>query len=484
MLHLGYTSTDSFFSDIETGKILLSALPSVTAASEIEDSLYTVFQDSVFDNIPQCNCKKYKKAYLEGEICEDCGSKVESVLEKKNPLVWFERYPESEKFISPYFWLVFRNLLNTKIDILRYLSDTKYNPPVVMPSWVPQMIRVLEFKRGYNNLVNSLEQILEYVSTHSQFKTGGKGIEAAILLKTFRRDKDNILNNYIGLFNKRLFVVEETKMGHYTNLILGEVKDVAYNYILNNNEHATFDKRQNVMSRLVHGLANITEVYVRENLQGKFGDFRKHLSGARMPFSVRAVIRSMNKASHRDELHIPWAGAVNSLRPHLLNLLVNRMEYSYKEASQLLFEHAKKYNKVIDKCFKIMINESPFGGIVCLFTRNPTLPMGSTHYRIITEIKSDVYDNTISTPNTATKSQNADFDGDALMLYYMLDNVMSRLAKSMQGHHSVPGDKKPGDISAVAGLPSPTVMTLTNYMKLEEPEIYIDERFMDYLYNK
>ena len=480
MLHLEFTSTDSYYKSIGAGKILLSNLSSATSVAEIDNSLITTYQGNMFDNVPQCNCGKYKEAYLENQICDECGSPIESVIKKKDPLVWFKKYEETEKFISPYFWLCLRTVLSTKIDVLRYLSDTKYNP-VQIPDWLRQCTAKLNYKRGYNNLIYSLSDILDFAIKHSKFKERNKYEELIIYKMLWERDRDKILNEYMGLFNKRLFVVEETQMGHYTNLILGEVKAIAYNYLLNNNEFTALEKKENIMSRIISGMSNITQNYLSENLQGKFGDFRKHLSGARMPFSFRAVIRSMNISGHRDHLHIPWVAGITTFRPHLLNLLVNRFGMSCKKASAHLYEHTKKYCKILDECFKILINESPFGGIVVFFTRNPSLPMGSTQFKIITMVKSDVYDNCTSLSNLTVGPYNADFDGDAMMALMMLDNKMSRLAMSMKVHYSIPGDKRPADISSTAKLPSPTIMTLTNYSHKAINEVDIDYDFINKL---
>ena len=68
-----------------------------------------------------------------------------------------------------------------------------------------------------------------------------------------------------------------------------------------------------------------------------------------------------------------------------------------------------------------------------------------------------------------------------MMATLMLDNKMARLAMSMKVHHSIPGDKKPGDISGTANLPSPTIMTLTNYTHKVEEELDIDYNFIEVL---
>lgn len=65
-----------------------------------------------------------------------------------------------------------------------------------------------------------------------------------------------------------------------------------------------------------------------------------------------------------------------------------------------------------------------------------------------------------------------------MMALAMLDNQSSELAKSMEVHHSIPGDKRPADISSAAKLPSPTIMTLTNYSSKDEEELEIDYEFM------
>lgn len=61
----------------------------------------------------------------------------------------------------------------------------------------------------------------------------------------------------------------------------------------------------------------------------------------------------------------------------------------------------------------------------------------------------------------------------------MLDNYTSRLAMSMAVHNSVPSNSKPGGISGTVALPSPTIMTLSNYIDKEEDELEIDFELME-----
>lgn len=61
----------------------------------------------------------------------------------------------------------------------------------------------------------------------------------------------------------------------------------------------------------------------------------------------------------------------------------------------------------------------------------------------------------------------------------MLDNVTSRKAMSMAVHHSVPSNNKVGGISGTVALPSPTIMTLSNYMHKEEEEYEVDYAILD-----
>lgn len=52
---------------------------------------------------------------------------------------------------------------------------------------------------------------------------------------------------------------------------------------------------------------------------------------------------------------------------------------------------------------------------------------------------------------------------------------------SMKVHYSIPGDKRPADVSSTAKLPSPTIMTLTNYSHKDVNEVEIDYEFMNSL---
>ena len=106
---------------------------------KINRALITVYDDNTISLIPSCDCGETKGAYLLHMKCDKCSTTVRNPHDKTDPLIWLHKLDEMPKFISPHFWLMMRNVMGKKIDAMRWLSDTSYNPPDV-----PDFLKIIQ----------------------------------------------------------------------------------------------------------------------------------------------------------------------------------------------------------------------------------------------------------------------------------------------------------------------------------------------------
>ncbi len=336
----------------------------------INRALITVYDDNTISLIPSCDCGELRGGYLLGKHCEKCSTTVKSMQDKTDPLIWLHALDGMPKFLAPHFWLMMKTVMGKKIDCMRWIGDTSYNPPDI-PEFLIAMKNVLfEFERSYKYLTNNIHNILIFLQNHSSFKTPRKSEIILGLIDLYEKEKDVIYSRYLPMVNKKLFIMENTTKGKYANLGIADVIDTTLQFIKTvNDQKLTENKKSNCMARTISDLAGIYGYYNKEYLSSKTGIFRKHIYGARAHFTFRAVIVAITGPHSYKGIHVPWSIGVTSFRPHLLNLLCKE-GFTYKDASRLLFKCVNVYDELVAKLLDKLITDSGPDGIPVIVQRN------------------------------------------------------------------------------------------------------------------
>lgn len=373
---------------------------------------------TVYDNtnsistIPSCDCGTLRNRYQLGKICSDCGTKCKEITEKVYPLFWLKAPDPNIKFLSPEYWSILSSIINDKNDFLRWLCDAKYNPPISVPKHVEGIRELLKGIRSYSNTMENIPRILRYLMANASYKSPRKQEQLKIALDMFLHSKDELFSEHLPILNKQLFVMENTSKGRYTNLILGDAYDVTMSWIKAVNEEKLDSKKINsAMASAVSKLHVLYTSFTKKYVVQKSGIFRKHIYGARSPFTFRSVISSIAGPHRHDDIIIPWPIAVTLLKPMILNKLI-RAGMAYKHASALLFRAVKKYEPEVAKILDILFHEAPDNRFAVLTQRNPSLKQGSAMLVYIAGYKRDVEDKTIDISQLIIKFPNGDYDGD------------------------------------------------------------------------
>jgi len=391
-------------------KIMLNDIK-LSEASDIKNEIYTIYENEI-SLIPTCKCGYYKGEFFKGETCPLCKTKVSSIYDDLTPVFWVKKFREDLPFVNPKFWLLLSRVIHQKIDALRYLGDTSYNPPRKPP--ILEHLTVLIGGRSYKNLINNLGNIIDFLINNSSFKTKAKQDKLRELKRIYEENKDKILSDYLPLFNRKLFLMEKDVKGSFVVKVASDAIDIATEVIfLSNNLNVTDKRKENKTAWLISAMGKLFTKYVEDLIAKKGGLVRRNIYGARSHFTFRRVASSLRSIYDYDTVHVPWQVGPVVYRPQLLGKLIRR-GYTLKEAQAKLDNACLHYDKEIDELLHELIEESPYKGLPVLMNRNPSLGKGSIHLMYITKFKTDLEDTTVSVSVQVAVALNLDFDGKLL----------------------------------------------------------------------
>ena len=458
-----YISLDQYYRESTGTKIILNDLDEFSSddIDTVNNSLMTVYNSDTIDIIPTCDCGHLKGAYLEGTICNYCGTEVVNPQDQMNSILWLKALDNDMLFLSPHYWLMLRNVMSKKIDYLRWLADTSYNPPIDIPSYMYGLKDMLG-ERSYPNVINNIDKIIIFLKEQPKFKKPTHMANLNMLLDVYTNQRDTILSNYLPVPNKKLFVMENTSKGKFTNLTVSDMIDLVMSWIKVSSGNKTFNRKSNSTASVVSKLATLYSNYFGTYISSKVGIFRKHAYSFRSHFTFRAVITSIPGRHEADGVIVPWVIGVTAYRPHILNKLIKR-GYTYKQANKLLFKVVGSYDEVVSEILDELILEAKDQFLPVLIQRNPSLLQMSAIKVKISSFSKDPSIKSLQISSLIAKNMNADFDGDAINATLLLDNKIADAFDTFTPYHGVVDINKPYSISGNLTLLSSATSIVSNY---------------------
>lgn len=399
-------SNDLAFNGIKGAKpTIVNYLENQTSDQKqiINETLYTTNGD-VYNNVPSCQCGEKKGKYKIGAMCDNCHTPVtESIEEYLEHLVWIKQPEGVEKLISPHVWAMLRNKFSlgagVKFDTIAYLTDPHYKSEA-KSSKISRLKFLLEDakldQRGYNNFIKKFEDYMSFLFFCDVFKPRKADVDP--LYHLVLKEKDTYLSEFIPIPNKSLLIIENNSYGTYIDKSLTLVIDaVRLMSGIDLDMDPPFTTKQKE-SRTSRALTNLSDYYIqiyKEFFSPKPGVFRKHVYGTRVDYSFRTVISSLSGPHRYDEIHIPWAVAINVLYNHIVSKLFKR-GYSPIEAMSFINKYNLEYHPDMESILLELIKEAGPKGIPVLGNRNPSLGRGSIQLHHITKVKTNPQDFTTS----------------------------------------------------------------------------------------
>ena len=386
----------------------INGLIDSNATEAINNELYTIYKQNYVNVNPICNCGYFNSKYRENRVCPKCNTVCKNDDGSK-PVLWI-RALKDRPFINTVYWQMIRYAIDGKIDVLRWLSDSAYNPPK-RPEFLPGLLSVIGGKRGYIHLLNNFEKVLIYLKNISKFKKKPKSLsDFDDYLWMWRNKKEDILSNYLPITSKKLFVMENTNKGKFINLLVSATIEVVNGWLLFEEDRCTENKMNNLIGKTLSTLTESNGKVIKDYIAGKKRMMRKQVYGYRVPNSSRVTVVARCGPHRYDMVEIPYSAAVSAYTPQILNFLMNRYNFKYREASRYVYKHTNLYSPIIGEIFDTMCKESKYGCLMIETHRNPTLLPGSK-MRVGGTVKKDANDKTLGISPLIVSIPNGDFDG-------------------------------------------------------------------------
>ena len=457
------SNNDKLFESIKKETTIIvndvNALIDNEAATSVNEELYTIYNKSYIDNLPTCNCGNYKSKFREGKVCPKCNTICKEEKGSK-PVIWIRAF-NNMPFINVTFWSMVRYTIDRKFDVLRYLSDTSYNP-TKKPEYIHGLVSIVG-KRTYNNMLNNFIKIIEYIKNVSKFKRETQVIQALDdIINIWETKKIDIFSKHLPIHNKKLFVMEATNKGRFINLLVSTTVDVVNGWLLTNGEISE-NKMSNLTAKTISMLSESDRGIVKDYIAGKKKLLRKHIYGFRVPFSFRCTITSIPGPHEYDVIEIPYTVGVTAFEPMILNLLVNRYKMKFMEAQRFIYRHINIVSPLISEILDTLVEESPYKGIPISMQRNPTLMPGSI-LMVYGRFKKDDT-KTVGVSKKIVSIGNGDYDGDQLNFSILMDNYIAERFKIYETHYNMVGYGAPFEKSGLITMQSPAYSLLSEWLK-------------------
>jgi len=432
----------------------------------LDSRLFTRYEgDSPLDVLPRCQCGHLTGGRFTGMICPECGYQCLVVSERNIESDMWMAPPEGVRaFINPLIWVIFsKYMTHSGFNVLEYLVNPYYKANRY-PEQIMERLRRADIPRGINFFHDNFDKIFEILMKERLLNI--RKDEKADLIQFVNENRPAIFSKYLPIPNKMSFVAEDTSVGFFMDTQMATPAFAAFRTIsgaVNSVRPLSLDVLQ---SRAVKANVLMTQYYMAfhgKPFGAREGWSRKHIFGSRLFFSARAVISSLSENHHYEEAHLPWSLAVVGYKLHIQNKL-KRLGMTPKEAARYINDHTLRYDPLIDSIFKELIEESPHGGLPIILQRNPTLDRLSAQRFLVTKIKTNVRDVTISMSVLTLVGPNADYDGDALNVILILDKDMYDKLQRLSPHLGVLDLMAPRTISNNVKLPGPVVSTIADWL--------------------
>lgn len=411
--------------------------------------LYTRYQGDVMNSIPTCSCGDLTGGYNKGLICEKCNTKCLDILDKPiESELWLYTPEGIDKFISPGVWInLSRMLTKSSWNLLEWFVNPSYPDPDMTkdvgkiihgfnleqkhrnlnffykhydellrkyvtltmlrkkPRNVPNMDDV-EVARVYQDLSNGvIDGVWVLLNTPLGLKHPAER-KLSMFIEKYCKQPNRMFTKYLPLPSGLGVILETNNTGTWMDVTLTAAADAMY--AVTQMSMSLTPKRMYVKNKrsvvCTKKLAEYSKSFLNNTAGGKEGEFRRHVFGGRLTFSMRCVIVSSNEGMPHDGLILPWGPSVQFFKMDILNKL-HRRGYTPRRAMRLVDDYTNQYHPLIDEIFEELLAESE-GGIWVTFQRPPSLKKGSMDLERVMGINKDasIYGIYVPVDNSSEKN--------------------------------------------------------------------------------
>jgi DNA-directed RNA polymerase beta' subunit len=188
---------------------------------------------------------------------------------------------------------------------------------------------------------------------------------------------------------------------------------------INNDTLKIFRKKKEKNQLLYDLQMKFNDLYdeIDNILSGKKGNIRQ-LSGGRYNFSSRNVI-VQNPNLRIDQITLPYKCLVELLQQQIINVLQKSYNMSYNDAYKIWYKGNIQKDELIVQIINGLMWANP-NGLPIIINLNPTIARGGI-LQVFCVGMTDTY--TMGIPLQILKLLAADFDGDVLNIFYIINRA-------------------------------------------------------------
>ncbi len=395
-------------------------------ADELSEHLYS--RNTDIDFVSRCECGYLVGNAYEDQTCQKCHTVVSKDMEAADGHLrhkvfiacpdalpgWM--HPNIYRILSR--WLTYGKFRN-KINILDNIVD-------VTTPLLPELEGIVT-GRGFTYLFNNFDYLMEYFLLHHKKMSDKAGTDPKTGLSKMqwflRMNRDRVFCRYLPIMSSALHPIimsdganpnRQRYVDQNTKHILTAINALSYLRYSPRRKTMRLDVvEETAFIAYKEHIAYLEDISTKQ-LSKKKSLPRRHIFGARLHLTFRGVIVPIFGDHDYDELYLPWQIAIGLFRVHIEGRLMLAHNHTLAEAMDRQQTAMQMYDPQIHEMLNEFIAECPYKGLPCLFTRNPSLKLGSIQLLFITKIKPDVNDKSIEISTLVIKDPNADFDGDEM----------------------------------------------------------------------
>lgn len=414
--------------------------------------------DDAFKERYSCKCGNLKGKLYEGEVCEDCKTKVELVDVDLNKYGWivltqyFVIHPMAFKFIDS---VIPKPGL---MGIIAYNNKPDKNGNV--------KVGEIDKKHPFNNIgmLEFRERFEEIMLFYLK-----KNKKRAPVVKALLENKNKLFVHSIPVFSSvlRPFLVRGDSLT--TNKF-----DTCYNKIYSSvnainksqQDNSIISKKKRIAIPTYAKLFNLQKSIMElwglcfDNLDSKTGHIKDGVLAGRINFTARNVIRP-DKTLKANEVKLSYKCAMELYKFEIISYLVNIQNISQTEAYDEWYKGMIIFSEKIYSILKYMTESRP---MYILLNRPPTIDFGSIDRMKVVDIIKDEDNLTLSLPSLCILTKfNADFDGDTLTVISLKTKKQIKMTEKFDPVYSYCVSQNDGLFSEDMGLIKDQIIGLSNF---------------------
>jgi hypothetical protein len=376
-----------FYSDPDA-KCIPYGMKTFTSHKQAESFMSEIYMEDeeneslVRFDAASCSCGQIKGNFYIGMECSNCKSIVRDAFSSEIKFKAWLKLPEYiPPMLHPAAYWVLRKWLgsaNKTMFLLDCLLDCTAADKIP-----PDLLEVVGC--GYKNFYENFDRIIMFIyNEYPPFQTAvlkkrGEGIPEYIA-----EYRDIMFVKHVPILNSSLHLMTGNGTMKYIDATSQFIVKTIVELSNLEFKQSTSARPEMFLDQQTYSIYKSYYEYVFSimdvKLIGKQGYIRRHMAGARLHFTARAVILPITCEHDLDEIWIPWRAGVSLYGLEIHNILVNRMGYTEPDATTKRHNALFKWDKDISDIFKILMLEAghkhedgtftKFKGLPCTIGRN------------------------------------------------------------------------------------------------------------------